>query len=153
MARSRSRCDTTGDLFAAIPQPVPAEPGSLDFRTRVAAIVSEMLDAIRAADPHMDRYAVAAAVSRLVGKEVSKAMLDAYTAESRDAYNVPAWLMPALEHVCKSTRYSTWLAEVRGGRLVLGAAALDVEIGRVQEQIADNRERLKGLQDLRRRVR
>jgi len=150
---ARSRDVATGDLFASIPQPAPAEPGSMDFRTRVAILIREMLDAARAADPALDRYEVAARVSRLVGKEISKAMLDAYTAESRDAYNAPAWLMPALEHVCISHLYSNWNADIRGGRLVLGAAALDAEIGQIQEQIEALRERSTGLRALRRRVR
>ncbi|RPE81813.1 hypothetical protein [Vulcaniibacterium tengchongense] len=150
---ARSRDVATGDLFAAIPRPVPALPGSMDFRTRVAVLVGAMLDDARAADPELDRYEVAARVSRLVGKEVSKHMLDAYTAESREAYNTPAWLMPALEHACRSHRYSEWLAEVRGGRLVLGAAALDAEIGAAQEQIEALREHVNNLRMLRRRAR
>ena len=151
---TRRRHDAhSGDLFASIPKPAAAEPGGMDFRTRIAVLVSEMLDDARAADPELDRYAVAARVSRLVGKEVSKAMLDAYTAESRDAYNVPAWLMPALEHVCHSHRYSEWLAQIRGGRFLLGPAALDAEIGRVQGEMDGLREQLRGLQEVRRRLR
>lgn len=143
----------TGDLFTSIPQPIAAEPGGMDFRTRIAVLIAEMLDDARAADPQLDRYQVAARVSSLVGKEVSKAMLDAYTAESRDAYNVPAWLMPALEHVCHSHRYTEWLAHARGGRFLLGPAALDAEIGRIQSEMDASRERLKALQDLRKRSR
>lgn len=150
---SRRRDVATGDLFTSIPQPVPAEPGGMDFRTRIAVLVGDLLDDARAHDPQLDRYEVAARTSRLVGKEVSKAMLDAYTAESRDAYNAPAWLMPALEHVCESYRYTEWLASVRGGRFLLGPAALDAEIGRMQSEMDTNRERLKALQDLRKRVR
>jgi hypothetical protein len=153
MTRRRSSDIATGDLFTSIPQPIPAEPGGMDFRTRIGALVNEMLDDAKAADPELDRYAVAARVSRLVGKEVSKATLDGYTAESRDAYNVPAWLMPALEHVCHSHRYTDWLAQIRGGRFLLGPAALDAEIGRIQSEMDNQREQLRKLQDLRKRVR
>jgi hypothetical protein len=153
VTRRRNVDAVSGDLFASIPQPAAAEPGGMDYRTRVAVLVHEILDDARAHDPGLDRYGVAAAVSRLVGKEVSKAMLDAYTAESRDAYNAPAWLMPALETVCHSHRYTTWLASNRGGRFLLGPAALDAEIGRVQGEMDALREQLRGLQDVRRRTR
>lgn len=154
MARIRDRAATaaTGDLFASLPQPAAAEPGSMDYRTKIAVLVGYMLDDARA-NHGLDRYAVAAAVSRMVGKEVSAAMLYAYTAESRDMHNAPAWLMPALEHVCQTNRYTEWLAANRGGRFLLGAAALDAEIGRLQAEIEGARDHLKGLQELRRRTR
>ena len=143
----------TGDLFASIPRPAPAVPASMDYRVQVAHLVGELLDEARRHDPAMDRFAVAARVSTLVGKEVSKSMLDRYTAESREAFNVPFYLVPALETACASTRLTEWLAGIRGGRLVLGPDAIDAEIGRVQGDIEALRDQLRELQQLRRRVR
>lgn len=148
---SRRRDVATGDLFTSIPQPVAANPGALDFRSQVASLIAEMLDVARANDPSLDRYQVAASVSRLVGREVSKAMLDGYTSESREAFNLPFWMLPAMEHVCGTTLLTEWLAITRGGRLVLGPAALDSEIGRMQNQMEADKERLKTLRELRRR--
>lgn len=152
----RRRYDAlTGDLFAQnhIPQPVPELPGSMDYRTQVAVLMSEMLAEAHRRDPDLDRAMIAARISRLTGKDVSKAMLDGYTAESRDAFNVPLWLAPAAEVVCKSTLLSSWFAGVRGGRMVLGPAALDAEIGRLQNDLADTQEYLKELRALRRGIR
>ncbi|MCR6661865.1 MAG: hypothetical protein NVV60_01625 [Luteimonas sp.] len=152
---SRRSDGLTGELFRSddpIPRPAPALPGSMDFRTRVAAIIGEMLDCARARDPELDRALIAAKLTRLTGKEVSKAMLDGYTAESRDTFNIPAYLVPAIEVVCDSTLYSDWLAGVRGGRLVMGPAALDAEIGRLSHALSDGQAHLKKLRELRRSV-
>jgi hypothetical protein len=141
----------TGDLFAAIPRPAPAVPGGLDFRAHLSHLVSEMLAAAHTAG--LDRYAVAATASRLAGREVSKPMLDGYTSEAREAFNLPLWLVPALETACENTVLSSWLAEVRGGRLVLGPAALDAEIGRLEAELDDGKKTLKSLRELRAKVR
>lgn len=150
--RRRQRDAGTGDLFAAIPQPVQAAPGALDFRAEVAALLSQMLAEAQADDPEHDRYWVAAQVSRLVGKEVSKSMLDGYTSESREAFNVPFWLVVAVEHVCRSTLLTDWHAGKRGGRFLMGPAALDAEIGRLQAELDNGRDRLSAMKDLRRRM-
>lgn len=127
MARDR----VTGDLFA-VPMPAAPVPGSMDYRPTVAGLLSEMLD--HAVSLGASRVAVAAEVSRLTGKDVSKFMLDAYTAPSKDDYNAPAWLMPVLEVACHSHGYSAWLAGIRGGRLMIGRDALAGELGRVEKQ-------------------
>lgn len=149
---SRRSDGLTGELFGgiAIPKPAPAIPGSMDYRTQVAVLFSEMLREAERQDHDLDRPMIALQISRLTGKDVSKAMLDGYTAESRDSFNVPLWLAPAAETVCKSTVLSAWFASVRGARLVLGPAALDAEIGRIQSEVADSQERLKELRALRR---
>lgn len=152
MARRRNDAGT-GDLFAAIPQPVQAAPGALDFRTELSCLLSQMLAETQADDPEHDRYWVAANVSRYVGKEISKAMLDGYTAESRDAFNLPFWLVVAIEHVCRSTLLTDWHAAKRGGRFLMGPAALDAEIGRLQSEMASMGDRLRAARDLRRRMR
>lgn len=151
MARNRKDAGT-GDLFAAIPQPVQAAPGALDFRTEISCLLSQMLAETQAENPEHDRYWVSANVSRLVGKEISKQMLDGYTAESRDAFNLPFWTVVALEHVCRSTLLTDWHAAKRGGRFLMGPAALDAEIGRLQSELDKGKDQLRAMQDLRRRM-
>lgn len=133
----------TADLFE-VPRPASPVPGSQDYRAVIAGLVGQMLDLASRAGK--DRYAVAAEVSRLAGKEVSKYMLDAYTAASREEYNAPAWLVPLIEAVCDCHLYSSWLAEIRGGRLYIGRDSLVAELGRVEracEELADQRRALK----------
>jgi hypothetical protein len=127
----RRRDSRTGDLFV-VPQPADPIPGSMDYRTVVSVTLSEMFRTCG-----KDRHQVAAEASRLTGKEVTKAMLDGYTAESRDCFNVPTYLIPALETACRSHAMSNWLAGVRGGRLMVGRDALAAELGRIEKQRAE----------------
>lgn len=137
------------DLFE-IPQPVATGPGSLDFRAVVSELISRMLAEAHTAD--IDRHEVAARASRLTGKDITKNMLDGYTAPAREEFNCPLWLAPVLEIVCCSTPLANWHVGVHGGRMSVGAETLDAEIGRImrERELADAR--LRDLKDLRRRV-
>lgn len=145
--RSRRPALHTGDLFE-IPQPAEPVPGSMDYRTVVAGLVNKMID-----DSGRTRFAIAAATSELAGKEVSKGMLDAYTAKSRDGFNVPAYLIPAIEASCQSHLYSNWLAGIRGGRLLIGRDALLAELGRIERQRDEFAGQARILKDTLRRTR
>lgn len=140
----------TLDLFE-IPQPVVPLPGSMDFRPVVSELISNMLS--EAHKVGMDRHEVAARASRLSGKDVTKNMLDGYTAPAREEFNCPLWLSPVIEVVCCSTMLANWHVGVHGGRMSVGAETLDAEIGRLmrERELADAR--LRDLKDLRRRVR
>jgi hypothetical protein len=147
---SRARDQISGDLFT-LPQPPAPVPASMDYRAQVSHLVSEMLAAAHAAG--IDRYEVAARASRLAGRDVSKAMLDGYTSEAREEFNLPFWLVPVLETVCSSTRLTQWLAGQRGGVLKVGAETLDAEIGRTLHERDRAGARLRELQNQRRKVR
>lgn len=121
----------TPDLFE-VPQPAAPNPASMDYRTQVSALTSELL---RLAGH--DRYEISAQVSRLSGKEVSKFMLDAYCSEAREEFNLPFWMVPALESVASSHLLTNWLVGVRGGRLLVGRDALHAELGRLEKEIDD----------------
>lgn len=124
-----SRSDEiTPDLFA-VPHAAAPIPGSMDYRHDVAHLLAAML-----ATSGEDRYEIASRASRLAGKDVSKYMLDAYTAESREEFNIPLYLVPALETACASHKLTAWLAELRGGRLYVGADVLAAELGRIERQ-------------------
>jgi len=140
------RHDTaTGDLFSVPKAAAPIE-GSMDFRRQISALVGNMLTA--AARAGIDRYEVSAQASRLAGRDVSKLMLDGYTAESREEFNLPFWLVPVLETVCSSTLLTDWLASVRGGRVLMGHETIDAEIGRLaheRDQASEEIRRLKAM--------
>jgi hypothetical protein len=144
------RDDRTPDLFA-MPRPAAPVPASMDYRAQVSHLVSAMLAEAHAAG--IDRWEVAARASRLAGRDVSKAMLDGYTSEAREEFNLPFWLVAVLETVCSSTRLSQWLANVRGGRMVVGAETIDAEIGRLISERDMATGQLLALKQLRRRTR
>lgn len=139
-----------GDLFDIPPAP-RFLPGSMDFRTTVCELLTNLL-----ADAHkagMDRHEVAAQASRLTGKDVTKNMIDGYTSPAREEFNCPLWLGPVLEVVCKGTPLTSWQASVHGGRILVGAETIDAEIGRLLNEREAADARLKDLKELRRRVR
>lgn len=121
------RDSVTLELFQ-VPQPAAPVEAGMDYRATVSRMVSDMLDGAG-----MERAVVSAECSRLVGKEVSKYMLDAYSSPARADYNAPAYLMPALEAACATHAFSAWIADVRGGQLLIGAEALNAELGRLEQ--------------------
>lgn len=120
------RDDRTLDLFE-IPQPVLAVPGQGNYSVQVSELVSEML---KAAD--VDRYEIAARMSRLSGDDVSKAMLDAWASPARLDHNLPFYRAALLEEVCASHVLTNWLVALRGGRVAYGREALLAELGRLE---------------------
>lgn len=150
MKRGIAGAAFSADLFE-IPQRAVSAPGTMDFRPVVSELIATML--AEASRVGMDRHEVAAQASRLSGKDVTKNMLDGYTAPAREEFNCPLWLAPVLETVCASTDLGNWHASVHGGRMLVGAEALDAEIGRVMRESEQNAERLRRLKELRRSVR
>ena len=118
--------DRTFDLFE-IPQPVLAVPGQGNYSIQVSEIVGEIL---KSAD--IDRYEVAARMSRLSGDDVSKAMLDAWSSQARTDHNLPLYRVALLEEVCASHLLTNWQVGLRGGRVAYGRDALLAELGRLE---------------------
>lgn len=143
---SRLRRDALTDDLFAVPSAVEPTPASMDHRASVSHLVSQVI-----AEAGLDRYDLAARMSRLTGKEVSKAMLDGYTAESRDAFNLPFYLVPAFEAACESIALSDWLARQRGGRLLVGEDVLAAELGRLERRRDEAQQRIKAIKEHMRR--
>ncbi|MGH8037316.1 MAG: hypothetical protein ACREPD_06205 [Stenotrophomonas sp.] len=133
------------DFFLA-PKPIAQTAGSMDYRQIVSVMVGQMLESAHAAG--LDRYEVAARASRLTGQHISKAMLDGYTAPSRQTFNIPLWIAPVLQVVCGCSELAEWQAENIGGQLLLGADTLDAEIGRMERQRIGANKRLRALRNL-----
>ncbi len=125
----RAQIIATPDFFE-VPAPAPVVEGTHDYRMEVSQLVSRML--ADAALAEKDRYAVASEMSRLTGQDISKAMLDGYAAESRDTFNIPMSKALVLEVACQSHALTAWMVAKRGGKLLLGAEAINAEIGRLQ---------------------
>lgn len=118
--------DKTLDLFE-VPQPVLAVPGLGNYSVQISELVGEILKAA-----NIDRYEIAARMSRLSGDDVSKAMLDAWASPARTDHNIPFYRVALLEEVCASHLLTNWLVNVRGGRVAYGRDALLAELGRLE---------------------
>ena len=80
----------------------------------------------------LDRYEVAARMSRLSGDDVSKNMLDAWASPARADHNLPFYRAALLEEVCASHALTDWQVTLRGGRVAYGRYALNAELGRLE---------------------
>lgn len=125
----RAADEMTLDLFR-VPEPESA-PAGMDYRAPVSGLVGRMLKAAEG-----DRHEIAARASCLTGTSVTKCMLDAYASEGRETFNLPFYLVPAIESACESLELSNWLATVRGGRLLVGRDALAGELAKLERQRA-----------------
>ena len=121
----------TLDLFD-IPRAQAPTPGNLDLDVGLRHALS---DALKHCDH--DRYHVAAEMSRLTGRDISKYMLDAYSADSRSDHNFPFRYAAAFEAATGSFCLTNLLAKARGCEVLVGDDALLAELGRIDQIEAD----------------
>ena len=103
-------------------------------------IVASAVGRILKEDPR-SRYEVAAGVSALLADDVSKAMIDAYSAEAKDGHNVSFARFLAL--IAETQRYDVLdaLCHRIGCSVLVGEEVLTAELGHIQAQIARLNER------------
>lgn len=134
-----SKKDTlTGDLFL-IPRPVTPNKGALSCRAEISALMSDALKG-------HDRYEVATEMSKLLGREVSKNMLDAYTAESREEHIPPFDTAIAFDMAVGGHLLLDFAASKLGARVSIGKEALNAQLGkleRVRDEAAKQIKQLK----------
>lgn len=119
----------TGELFASVPQPASLDSPTMDLKV---AIARAMGDALRKCDG--DRYEIAARISRTLGRDVSKGMLDAYTAPSKDTHIPNLAFCIAFDAATGQNELLNLYARLRGGRALMGEDALRAELGRLEVQ-------------------
>ena len=103
--------------------------GSLNITEKLRAA---MVCAIRTSGK--DRFQIAGELSHLVGRQITKAMLDSWTAESKPGNRPPADILPAFCKVTSSTEPIEVLNEPAGIFGLPGPDALRAEIQKYAEQ-------------------
>ncbi len=132
----------TADMFE-IPMEASKLPGELNINVQLRALLSEEIKHCP-----RSRYELAARMSELLGHEVSKHQLDAWTAESREGWRFPLEYLPALEVALETHSISRYLAELRGCRLLVGREALVNELGKIEKQKGELARREKALKKI-----
>lgn len=133
---NRARDFLTGELFAEIPQAAPTTPGAINYSREIAATMSQALKDC----PH-DRIEVSARMSRMLGREVSVSMLNAYTAESHDSHNISVERAIAFDAATEGYALLNFFAAKRGCRAMVGEDALLAELGKIERSEQALRER------------
>lgn len=118
-------------FFDVPPEPV-GDSGGLNIAEEVREILSEIL--AKAAARGVDRHEVAAAISRLTEREVSKHMLDRYSAITTEQWRFPLECLPALTKTTGDFRLLELVAAACGCRVLRGEEAILAEIGALMLQ-------------------
>jgi hypothetical protein len=136
-AKRRPTYDAAQLAFTFEPAHHAVGDGALDGLERfVASAVSQVLKE----DPR-SRFEIAGGMSALLNDDVSKPMLDAYSAEAKDTHNVSLARFLAL--ISETQRYDVLdqLCQKIGCHVVVGQEMLTVELGHIESQMQRLQER------------
>lgn len=141
MSMSKSKKHSTGQLsFLGSLREPEWIPGSFGISAQLKGMLSEGIKR-----SGMSRYEVAAKISELLGWELTKTMLDAYTAESKEGHRVPAEILPAFCFVTGYYEPLRLLSRTAGGQFLESEHTAYAEMARIRKQIDDLRERERAL--------
>jgi hypothetical protein len=134
MAKIKKRIDIQQiSLFEVIQESAlknDPTPGSMDidkaFREAVSLDLKEC---------PLSRYQVAAIMSELTSQDITKSMLDSWTAESKEQHRFPAIFVPAFCQATGGSRTLRMLGVVSKRYVMEGPEALRASIRRLDEEI------------------
>lgn len=117
---------------------VSKSAGSMDIDRFFREAISEALK-----NCPLSRYQVAARMSELTGQEITKAMLDSWTAESKEGHRFPAIFLPAFCEAVGCSEPLKILGRLVGVFVLPGPEALRAEIRRLEEEIGKKQQEKK----------
>lgn len=124
----------TSDMFAEeTKQPMAA--GALDIRSRISAVMSDVIAECKS--QNIDRYQISAEMSRLLNKEVSVHMLNAYTSVSREAHFPPLDVAIAFDIATGGISLLKVYSDICGCNISVGKEILLTELGRIETEKAE----------------
>jgi len=104
----------------------------LEANYDIAAQIRRWLSAAIKNSP-MSRFEIAARVSELLDKEISKYQLDSWTAESKEGYHLPAEYVPALAAVLDDISLLRILAAPLGIQVLENKDLMWLEYGKLRQ--------------------
>lgn len=123
---TRQRDDKTLSMFARLPS--HQHPmGTLNISHIIPNLVSEAIK-----ESGIDRFEIAARMSRLTGEEIAKSTIDAWSSTAKRKWRFPLELLPAFEAATATHVVSQWLAERLGGQMLYGQEVLEAQLGRFE---------------------
>ena len=137
MSKSKKSFDNQYSLFDLLESlqknaPHPPDPGRLNVRYSLQGIISDCIKRCP-----LSRWEIAGKMSALLNQEISKYMLDTYTAESKEYHRFPAEYLPAFCEVVGSYEPLRFLAEKAGVFVLPGQEALRAEIQKIESEIQE----------------
>ena len=133
MSKLKEKTDRQYSLFDLINtlqnSPGPG-PGGLNVQFQLQGIITQCIKQCP-----LSRWEIAGKMSELLNQEISKYMLDSWTAESKEYHRFPAEYLPAFCAVVGSFEPLRILAEKANVFVVPGPEALRGEILKLEEEI------------------
>lgn len=123
-------------------------PGRLNIDATLRGMVSEALKHTR-----LSRYEVAAKMSSLMGREITKSMIDSWSAESKENHRFPIVYLPAFCEATGDKSIIRLIAEKTGGYFIEGEDALYTELGKLERMKKELNEKEKLLKQMLERMR
>jgi hypothetical protein len=102
--------------------------GSFNIHPQIKSIITQTLKGCS-----LSRYQVAAGMSELLGTEITKFMLDTWTAESKEDHRFPLEFAPAFCRAAGDYTLIRFVCEQAGCYLIEGEDILLTEKGRLQK--------------------
>lgn len=127
------------ELFEA-PKPPGDQPGALNIKEKVLETVTSMIN-----DCPLSRIQVAERMEELTGQRITEAMLNAWTAESKNGHRFPLEYLPALELATGSKALTNLMVELAGREVYYGQEALKARLGKLEIEKAELAENIKTL--------
>lgn len=140
MSRRTANPNQNELMFFEVPAAIRHDAGGLDIALAVRETLTDLLGT--AVVQGCDRHEVAARISRLSNHEISKHMLDRYTAPSADGWRFPVEALPALTQATGDYRLLELVAAACGCKVYRGEEALLAEIGALTMQERNVKARL-----------
>tara|TARA_B100001179_G_scaffold215531_1_gene185796 strand:- start:499 stop:954 length:456 start_codon:yes stop_codon:yes gene_type:complete len=140
MAKAKPHPDQMGFAFEA-PKPAVGEAALAGIEQRICRTVGTMLNS-----DARPREVIAAEMSVLLGEDVSRAMLDAYSSPARNEHKVPCSRFLALAAVTNRHDLLDPIVREIGAALLIGDEIHTARLGHIDRQIAalqDERKALK----------
>jgi post-segregation antitoxin (ccd killing protein) len=131
------------DLLADLRPKISISVLNIDLllRTAIAKAIKES---------NLSRIQIAARMSEALDIEITKSMLDAWTAESREGLNrFPACYLPAFCDAVQSIEPLKILADLNGCFVIQGPEALDLEMKRIEDKEKELTEKKKAVKAMR----
>ena len=144
---SKNRKDLTAlmsNQTSFLDNPDP-EPGSLNLAAQLSASLSKAIS--KAAK---SRWQIAAEMSELTGRDITKTMLDAWTAESHIEHRFPAEYIPAFCIACRNFDPLKLLGKYSSCEVLETSEAVYAEIARIEKQKEELDRRVSHLKSMRR---
>lgn len=132
----------SADMFPAIPRPADLGSPAMDLKVRIAHAMGRAMK-----NCTVDRYEIAARMSRVLGRDVSKHMLDAYSAASKDTHIPNLEFCIAFDTATESKELLNLYAALLGCSVLVGEETLRAELGKLELQEQEIRKRRRALKN------